>query len=263
MKVESGTKKMFRRELVRFKKKGVKDFKKAAKEERQMKQMEEAALEAYKRDLEANPDFSGKLLASSTSNNALPLPEDEIPASSIYKLDKVWYEALSEAGYRYFWNINSGESIWEPPPSFVSISEQERMHRGDTKPIPKPAAPVKKSKGNKFKAKKEIVDRSVPSSSNQREVSMGTFGPIAKSEPLGSWQTVEVKKEENVDLQTPVVPSSNDFKLPDIKEEKKPKFQEKIIKEEQCTYGEVNVSFKKRRLDNGAKRNARQRSDDY
>ena len=38
---------------------------------------------------------------------------------------KVWHEALSPEGYSYYWNVETGQSVWVAPPGgYVPLSEQ-------------------------------------------------------------------------------------------------------------------------------------------
>eukprot|EP00088_Acartia_fossae_P006860 TRINITY_DN1316_c0_g1_i1.p1 TRINITY_DN1316_c0_g1~~TRINITY_DN1316_c0_g1_i1.p1 ORF type:complete len:328 (-),score=83.42 TRINITY_DN1316_c0_g1_i1:157-1140(-) len=43
---------------------------------------------------------------------------------------KYWYEAKNEDGHSYYWNINTKESRWDPPPAgYVTIKEQEELQQ--------------------------------------------------------------------------------------------------------------------------------------
>merc|ERR1719334_372849 len=46
------------------------------------------------------------------------------------KYSKNWYETKAEDGSSYYWNCDTEESIWDPPPGgFVTMTEQQRMTR--------------------------------------------------------------------------------------------------------------------------------------
>merc|ERR1711962_1880259 len=45
--------------------------------------------------------------------------------------NKVWHEALSPEGYSYYWNVETGQSVWVAPPGgYVPLSEQTEEAAG-------------------------------------------------------------------------------------------------------------------------------------
>lgn len=126
------------------KKKGIENARKKEEMEDDMQKMERAALEAFKKDLAENPALAAKYGVKNRSEKEEEErkkteavrpdndKEDEDsnktgpPSPVILEEDDLeWFEAVAENGYHYFWNTNTGESIWEPPEKFVSLKEQE------------------------------------------------------------------------------------------------------------------------------------------
>ncbi|KAJ9590551.1 hypothetical protein L9F63_016422, partial [Diploptera punctata] len=118
--------------LSEISKKSQKEYQHNLKVDDEMKKMEEAALKAYMKDVEANPDFTSqmikeKLAQKGEENDSVKVDiktervaEQETNTSVAdvqvkIKPQKQWYEAQSEEGYTYYWHIETGESKWEPP----------------------------------------------------------------------------------------------------------------------------------------------------
>ncbi|KAK3599512.1 hypothetical protein CHS0354_006641 [Potamilus streckersoni] len=123
-----------KRKIDDVRKKSIDNAKKKEEENDYMKQMEKAALAAFKKDLEQNPELAahykakikekkekdkkGEEKSSDTSVQAPAEPQLATPS------EIEWYEALSPEGYTYYWNTVTSESVWEPPPKYVSLVEQ-------------------------------------------------------------------------------------------------------------------------------------------
>jgi len=58
---------------------------------------------------------------------------------------KFWYEAKNEEGHSYYWNTNTKESRWDPPPEgYMSIGDQEQLqHKKEGQKIKKAKVVVK------------------------------------------------------------------------------------------------------------------------
>lgn len=114
---------------------------------------------------------------------------------------KLWFEAMSENGHKYFWNTETNESRWDPPPEgYTSIAEQGLMV---DKNIPMPRQKQEETKkGPPAKIRRPCVYDS-PEREEEPEV-----GPVERVNPYGSWQTV-----------APTMPSAEiDYQAPDRKE---------------------------------------------
>lgn len=76
-------------------KKSKKDEKESLKIDATLKQMETAALEAYRKDVENNADLTSVSINKKLQENNLILNDAK----------KVWKEAKSNEGRRYYWNV--------------------------------------------------------------------------------------------------------------------------------------------------------------
>ncbi|XP_041358685.1 WW domain-binding protein 4-like [Gigantopelta aegis] len=121
-----------------------KSLEKAQKDEEMnsdIKKMEQAALEAFRKDLANNPEmaarYAAKLKAAreaeelkekkSKPSKTKPVDEKTASDSSQTASQEIheWYEAKSAEGYTYYWSTVTGASVWEAPDSYVSLAEQE------------------------------------------------------------------------------------------------------------------------------------------
>jgi len=71
---------------------------------------------------------------------------------------KFWYEAKSDDGNTYYWNVNTKESRWEPPLSgYVSIADQEKLESKKEVKIAKKAQMISEQQ-KKFKKKEPLPE---------------------------------------------------------------------------------------------------------
>ncbi|KAK3100234.1 hypothetical protein FSP39_016755, partial [Pinctada imbricata] len=255
-----------------IKKKSIKDAQLAREAQDDFKQMEQAAFEAFKKDLAENPELAAqygyKLKSPEEKEAEQKQKKEEEEKKRLEELEKNkphdWHEAMSPQGYPYYWNIHTNESVWVAPERYLSIAEQEA-----------------KEKESQIKAEERIVEEE---ESKDDGPEMGVaVGPIqrVKPSPYGRWQTVQ----DDPDLQLPWQPelpsepelppeplSVEDIPLPEppkVIEEKPPKekqsgrFKEKRVKTLASDNDSEpqNVTFKKRKIASGA-RNVRRRGSD-
>ncbi|CAH1109906.1 unnamed protein product [Psylliodes chrysocephalus] len=228
-----------------------------------IKQMEAAALAAYRKDVETNSsaDLTSLAIAKKLKDENLQLRNDS---------NKVWYEAKTKEGHTYYWNTITNETVWEPPKDgFLSIDEQrdekDQEASKQLKEIDKQRrleglklAQVQKADDEEERARLErekLKERRVKEDSPPP-----VYGPIidpGKNDAYGKWQTV--KEEKLVDLQLPVQQEYFECPIQYEPEPVKREFKEKTI-ESLDVYGQS--SFKKRKKIIGSNRNTRQRLDD-
>ncbi|XP_027235826.2 WW domain-binding protein 4 [Penaeus vannamei] len=228
--------------LAEMGKKGREDFEAKQNEADFLKSMEEAALKAYKNDIEQNPDMTGtKISEIATASNAeIVIKNKKTESKSSDKkessLIKNWYEAKSPEGYTYYWHIGTGESKWEAPEEgYLSIEEQEKLS-------------TKTGKGSENTTS---ASASLP------------CGPVQKAEAFSSWKRVEKEPAKQIDYQLPELPE-NEYYGPELSfKQQESTFKEKTVtlSAKDRSSGE-NVGFKKRRAADDMKKNMRRRTDD-
>ncbi|KAG8191211.1 hypothetical protein JTE90_021947 [Oedothorax gibbosus] len=256
-------------------KRGIKDFKKQQQLDNDMAKIEKAALAAYKKDLQnnreacADPEETWKV-TNSFSDVVDPrnLPaavkkkkdkknaSQEICVSSVVvkkeevEESKVWYEAMSEEGHKYYWNTLNSDTQWEAPEEgFVSLEEQAN------------ASTQQESLENNVEIKAESSIKEEEDSNDKTPIN--SFGPQPKFDPYGQWVTIENKEPEEYDLQLPK-PSEDivEMVIPVARDEPRLKIREKVVGSLAGTDPSEEVTFKKRKFKSNFKRNARQRTDD-
>lgn len=228
-----------------------------------LKQMEKAALEAYKNDIERNGDLTSKTINEKIKNENLVLKSHH----------KVWHQLKSKEGHLYYWNTLTNETAWEPPKEgYLSLEEQRNQSLQKTK---EEMDAVEKSRKKEAlvrmheqqqqdmeekarQAREKMKERRV-----QEEPILSAFtGPILEPgnpSPYGKWETVK-----EIDYQDLQLPEPEYYELPIIPEPEVQQpvreFKEKIVESLEGNYGET--SFKKRKLNFFNKKNARQRLDE-
>ncbi|XP_013413152.1 WW domain-binding protein 4 [Lingula anatina] len=260
-----------------LRKKGVADAKKKQFEEDAFKEMELAALEAFKKDLIDNPDLAkqyGVRIPLKTESVATCAPppnpetsgdaEEDASESTVPEI-KEWYEAKSDEGYTYYWNIATGESTWEAPEKYLSLEEQERQQKGDAAPVEDDQSDDTKYENSESKEDPVIDLADIPLDSipmpSEKIVPKIVEDRNARA-AYGSWESAVVE-EEQIDLQLPQQPQYEEIPLPDIADdEPKLKFKEKKVTSLKTVRdtGET-VAFKKRKISD-KKANMRRRGDD-
>ncbi|GIY29954.1 WW domain-binding protein 4 [Caerostris extrusa] len=273
-------------------KRGIKEFKKQKQLEDDMAKIERAALAAYRKDLENNleviPNENASKLASlssfvevPTNSNSTSKPKKQKEKKVTVKKEKAfevsaneptketlnnvtvkqeivtetrkWYEAMSEEGYKYYWNTETSVTQWEPPEEdFVSLEEQEKSNIQTANDNNTPEI--------KEEPKENIDNNNSYNKKSNKEMPVNSFGPQPKVDPYGQWVTVEHKEPEYVDLQLPK-PSEDivEVVIPVAKDEPKLRLKEKVIGQLTDTDPTEKVAFKKRKFASSASRNTRQR----
>lgn len=267
-----------------------KDHKEKMKIEADMKKMEKAALKAYLKDVEANADYTSQVLnqqlkaerskgegscSVDDEGNEPEKPKESKPATEVAK---EWYEAVSDEGYTYYWNSQSGESVWEPPSvGYVSLDEQKEKEKKEkeSQARKKEREEAKRKEEEKRRkqeeaqamaeeqraalAREKMKSRAVK---DEPETPRTFFGPAPRGNPYGKWTTVKTKEVKQVDLQLPEQKQQIVFKAPEPTPPLEPvvKFKEKSVSNLQVEGNDI--SFKKRKLSSGSKANRRQRTDD-
>ncbi|XP_075225545.1 uncharacterized protein LOC142326748 isoform X2 [Lycorma delicatula] len=253
-----------------------------------MRKMEEAALKAYMKDMESNPDYTSQLIVDrieekkkqielqQQDRNEIVNDEEKKKASkaepsldsvenSTESESRVWYEAKSDEDYTYYWNYLTGESVWEPPKEgYVSLEEQNSVKGSDNidTSIPVEGKSTEgendgKKAANNKKRKEKIDEGEIKKDHNEETPAIG---PTMKPDPYGGWTTVDRRIPEPVDLQLPEQ-EYVEIKVP-VMEAEQPqiKFKEKTI----TTLGSEEQgpsTFKKRKF-NSNKGNIRRKFDD-
>lgn len=116
--------------------------------EKQMKQMEEAALQALREDLKNDPSLAvqygldGKKIISEIEAESVPTcankPQDYPTSTTQADTDCgddddagetcVWDEAKSPEGYTYYWHTVTGEVTWIKPDNYFRSKKEKRKH---------------------------------------------------------------------------------------------------------------------------------------
>jgi len=169
------------------------------------RQMEEAALSAYKNDISANPDMTGASFAqlAKEKNVDIVIKAEE---EARKKAAADWLEALSTDGTPYYYHKDTKATRWDKPPGgFVSIKEQKKSKKknkkdkdkkeGSSSKEPPPATP---SHTTHTSSKPHTPKAHAPKGN-----SATSFTPPVGG--YGAWTTVE--KPAPVDLQLPQAPS--------------------------------------------------------
>ncbi|XP_067009846.2 WW domain-binding protein 4 [Anabrus simplex] len=288
-------------------KKSAKQHKEMLSVDEEMKKMEEAALKAYMKDVEANADLTSRIIKEQLAEKEKQATEDEKSISLEEEEDgddksgckeeqeeeekqhkeppqpepeskvKMWYEAVSDEGYTYYWHIETGESVWEPPEEgFMSVAEQKEAEEKEAKKKTKEEKKNLRQKEEEERRKKEeekqileeqrawverekMRSRRVKEEVKVEEPSSPTvIGPAPRIDPYGGWTKVETKVQEPVDLQLPEQ-EYVEIKVP-VVSEPQVKFKEKTIASLDDDCG-TSSSFKKRKFNSNSKRSMRQRLD--
>lgn len=227
-----------------LRKKGQKDYEEKKKMDSDLRKMNEAALKAYQKDIARDPSLARELKLQTTSLPELKPQESKIekPAKKGLKASskkvanakgktsvKSWFEAKTEEGNTYYWNSETGGSVWKPPSEgFVSREEQKRQ-----------------------KAKRDPL--------------YSSEGPAPKPDPYGQWVSIETSQAEFVDLQLPEQKEVVEFKIAADSREPKITFKEKTcvtLADPTASNGDNVVAFKKRKLNVDFKRNMRRKAEE-
>ncbi|XP_063222759.1 WW domain-binding protein 4-like isoform X2 [Bacillus rossius redtenbacheri] len=269
-----------------------KEYKTQLKVDDEIKKMEEAAMKAYMKDVEASADFTSKVIHETIANKQkaeeVDAPEgasekdegnkEEMEEEAPAVEEKKWHEAQSDEGHTYYWNVDSGESRWEPPEEgYVSSAQQKaaerRQQRREVAETRRKEAEEKKQLGEQAEEERARQEREKMKSLRKVEKSREeplpapapavVVGPAPRVDPYGSWMVVKNRPQQPIDLQLPKQEYVA-LKVPLMAppEDLRTRFKEKTLST-LCDYEDgPMVGFKKRRLGSSTKKNARQRLDD-
>lgn len=237
-------------------KKSTKAHKENQKINEEMKKMEEAALKAYMADIEANPDLTSHNYKQIQVEKAEAQKEEvkEIVKKVVERkkevpkpvATKTWYEAKSEEGHTYYWNVNSNESSWEAPKEgYISIEEQQQISETETR-----LQENQKKEANEevraWAAREEMKKFKKVEEPKVVEYPGPILGPAPKVDPYGSWKPVEKKIEKPINWQLPKVAKSTEIAVPEVVEPK-PIIKERKISSLGDTADDIPAVFKKRK----------------
>ncbi|XP_035232724.1 WW domain-binding protein 4-like [Stegodyphus dumicola] len=259
--------------LLKIQKKGLKEYKKQKELEDEMDKIEKAALEAYEKDLQrssmqqkSNLQQNSESLNKQISvveqkaniekviNAALKKQERTCPENKTELSEtssRKWYEAMTDEGYRYYWNIETSESRWDPPEESYVVLEEQGIQNAESKEADKENPEDTSSLQNE-------------ENKDSNDTSSFAIGPQPRIDPYGQWVTVEHKKPVQYDLELPKLPENYiEVAIPVVKdEEPRLKFKEKTIGQLSDMDSNEEVTFKKRKFNSSCKKNARQRTVD-
>ncbi|OWF54998.1 WW domain-binding protein 4-like [Mizuhopecten yessoensis] len=269
-----------KRKIDEVRRKSTKDAEKKEEAAEDFRKMEEAALEAFKKDLAENPElaaqYSAKIKAAKEKQNEgkeelekeQKSEGEEEEEESTPEDAGEWLEATSPEGYSYYWHTITQEPVWVAPEKFVSLEEQKK--REEKK--------AKEESGQLMAAEENPVEPEYTSASNiDTETLLGmSFGPQPQ-QPVknvyGSWITTSDNVVRTEDEPVPIepvpvdcIPLPGECELPpdqpsdQQQKPKKDKFKEKKVTSLGGADGEP-VAFKKRKIASGA-RNTRRRDND-
>lgn len=236
--------------------KSKRDEKETVKIDAAIQHMEMAALEAYRKDMEANPDLSSVRQKGKRSS------------STIQSEKQLWHQEKSRSGQITYRNIITNEIVQTPPPEgFLTLKEVKLISLDATKKQMDVVQRQQQIEGKiRFEEllKQDDEERARVMREKMKErraepLPEPVYAPLippGPSTPYGQWQKVEKKEVKEVDWQLPPQP---EYQYPVVAEpepEPAPKeFKEKVVE----SLGDGSATFKKRKI---SSRNARQRTDD-
>ncbi|XP_052903619.1 WW domain-binding protein 4 [Anopheles moucheti] len=158
--------------------------------------------------------------------------------------ESMWVEAENDDGFPYYWNVKTGESVWEPPKEgYMKKDEYENLSKIAWQKQKENAALEAKyelenadeiaarlrreNMAQIFKHNRKIKEEIEKKVDHGREAASNAEIERSKN-PYGRWESVQVKQEQPMDLQLPVTPAP--LYVPSAQPEKaEPKFKEKVI----------------------------------
>lgn len=222
--------------IVEISKKSFKDAQNEKKAENDLRKMNEGAMKAYASDLANSSDYTSReqnARAAATSAGigpkvdpfAIKLPEDDIEREAKLtkiqqaKAESLWCEAKTEEDHTYYWNVKTGESVWEKPKEgFMTVKEYKAIqdvvekrtadeHAKSSKDFVVNADEITAAYNReKLKAYRPLTadipsdddddDDEVQKKKNgsKKDKKYGWENPETAARPIGQWQVVETQR---------------------------------------------------------------------
>ncbi|XP_071499995.1 WW domain-binding protein 4-like [Diadema antillarum] len=187
-----------------------------------LKQMEEGAMKAFKKDVAQNPNLvpeykvalvqkkvreaqdvpsalpgsrtqpaaDGVASEQAATSAAATAATSSTASSSMGQSQAEWVEAVSPDGHTYYWNTVTGESQWEKPENFTPVTG------GSTTENEAPAHKGGKDDGDKN-------EKSVEGQESKGKSEESSRATKRRHDAYGGWSTVSNETEETPDLQLP------------------------------------------------------------
>lgn len=213
--------------------------------------------------------------------------EDERPTKPVQKL---WYEALSPEGYTYYWNVETNESVWDPPEEgYMTFAEQQEEAREQAlqeellRQLDEEQAitnadileekranaerermkELRKIRGAQSRTEENVEEKRETETKEESRPYRRDYSIPIKSHPYGPWQTVQKTEVKPIDFQ---LPKQKQLQLPVFEKTEPPSIQ-RTFKEKTITQidtadsdeDEKPATFKKRKISN---KSVRQRLND-
>jgi len=239
--------------LKEVRKKSLQNSMQEAEMKAQMDKMEQAALEAFKKDLKDNPELAAKYGVSLEPKPQTKNDDTSSGADNITKGDNVkeWYEAVTPEGYHYYWSTVTGESKWDPPDDFFSLQDQEASQTKED------------SNSGTTNQDSNKPDKSTAPEDHAPSIQVTRSDPRNSRSAYGTWDVIKETEQPVVYNETSAPPDLDDIPLPtdstgeETKSKpQKTKFAEKTVISLGSSGGAA--TFKKRKIAPGA-RNTRQK----
>lgn len=270
------------------------DKKEQQKTDELMRKMNEAATEAYTRDIHSRADITSTSIHEKMIQKPIdPMAlvdydsDEDRPKKAAPKVEvkdaSHWCEAKSDEGDTYYWNVKTNATSWEKPKEgYMKYAEYERLN----------AQALQQQEEFYAKEHKEIVENADELAAKYRREQMKRYQRITaepkaetsrpwadqygvyEDSPLGSWEEVRPTTNwENVDLQLPktdaeyVAVSVGTALQEEDEEPATKKFKEKTIKsldldDDVACSSSKSVSFGFKKKSFGKNRNIRKATDE-